>query len=307
MKSYNIKVGYVGVGNMGGGIAQGLIEKGFNLTIYDLRPEAMAPLAKLGAKAADSLKDLVENVDHIYLCVEDDKGVIGVIKGKNGILDYARPGQVIVVQSTCKLTTAQDVAKAAEAKGVGLLDAPVSGDFKDRLEGTLAIYVGGEEKFFEECRPVLNAMGAEGKKVVHLGPSGCGELGKLINNQIAVPMHSVVQQTMTLARAYGLTEQRVLEIAAIGTGQCWSTQTWPYVDDILTVHRLGPGLNRIGRKDLIDAQIAALNKGVNLPIVDIFLTSFESIQCERAEYLAKRDGGFDYPVDQTVSLLVNGK
>lgn len=301
MEAYNKRIGYIGIGNMGSGIARNLLKKGFDVRVYSRRPEAMAPFATLGAKTSTSMKELVENVDHIFICVGTDKDVTDVITGNNGILEHARPGQMIIVQSTCMISTIEEVEAAATAKGVGLIDAPVSGNFEDRENGTLAIYVGGKAPFVEECRPALDAMGANGEKVVYLGEAGNGELGKLINNQIGITVASMVQQMMTVARAYGLSEQQVLDITEIGTGKCWATWTWPYFDALLPSHQLGPAMCRLGCKDLLDAQAAALRKGVGLPIADVFCAAVESIQCERAEYLARRDGGFTYQVDQVTT------
>ena len=292
------RIGYLGIGQMGAGIAWNLIEKGFDVTVCDIRSEAMAPFAEKNIKTTSSIKELVESVDHIYVCVVDDKGLINVVKGPNGILEYTRPGQVIIIQTTCMIETAKEIAADAAEKGVGVLDAPVSGNMEDRYNGTLAVYVGGDERFFEECRPALNAMGSDGEKVVYLGAVGNGSLSKLINNLIGLPVHDVVKSMMTLADSYGLPEETVLDILKIGTGWCWSVLTWPYMDVVVNTHRFGPGMARLGKKDLLDAQAAALAKGVGLPVTDIAIIGNESVQCERAALYKRKVGSLDYSVEQ---------
>ena len=107
MEKFDKKIGYVGIGNMGGAIAQYLARVEFDLTVYDVRPEAMEPFAANGTKTAGSLKELVDAVDYIMICVEDDYKLIKLVTEADGILTYARKGQVIIIQSTCKISTAR--------------------------------------------------------------------------------------------------------------------------------------------------------------------------------------------------------
>lgn len=305
---YEKKIGYIGLGDMGAGIASTLLKKGFDLTAYDLRPEAIEAMVKKGAQGAGSMKELVEAVDHIYICVVDDAGVVKVITGEDGILKYSKPGQVIVVQSTCKMKTIEEVAAAAEAKGVGLLDCPVSGSNDDRYNGNLAVYVGGKKEYYEECIDALNATGANGDKVIYFGLSGCGQLGKLMNNLTNLPTLTCMQQAFMLGAAYGLTEETILKIIENGsTGVCWYVEHYPFFDDLRKGHISGPAIGRMGKKDLYAARNAALAHGVGLPVVDIYGTCEELSGCERMEYLLQRDGDFSYPVEQMASLLINNE
>lgn len=296
MKNYDKKVGYIGVGSMGGAIARYLVKKGFDFTVYDIRPEAMAQLAKSGAKTADSLKDLVDKVDHIMICVEDDHKIIELCTGTEGILAYARAGQVIIVQSTCKIATVQQVAKAAKAQKVELIDAPVSGNLEDRLKGTLAVYVGGANKIVEECLPILNAIGAEGKKVLHLGQVGYGELGSLLNSMMSGGQIVPTLEGLKLGRVNGIKEDVLVPMLKLGAARNYFIENWPYFDELMKSHRLGPGMCRNDRKDMLDAEAAALEKGLSLHLTVGIGELMERVYYERAIYLAERDG-YEYSDD----------
>lgn len=279
------KLGYIGIGSMGGGIAQHLVKSGFDLTVFDLRPEAYPPLIELGAKKPESLQDLVNKVDIILICVENDQGVKDVCLGSNGILAYARQEQVIIIQSTVKAITVQEINEEAAKKGVGILDAPVSGDIDDRLNGTLSVMVGGEEKFVERCRPVLNAIGKNGEKVVHLGPVGGGEIGKLCNNlTYLVALHATLE-ALKLVHTYGISEEKIIQVISMGSGRNWTVDHPGYFDAMLKSHRLGPELCSIARKDLIDAASTAMILGINLPLTCVAAELMKSAFYDRAEYL----------------------
>ena len=295
------KIGYVGVGSMGGPIARHLANKGFDVTVYDIRPEAMEQFSSSAVKIAKSLKALVDAVDCIMICVEDDYKVLNVSSGVEGILAYARAGQVIIIQSTCKISTVQKIEMEARNKGVEVIDAPVSGNLEDRENGTLGVYVGGAIKPVEECRHIFNAIGDNGKKVMHLGAIGYGELGSLINNAISGCQIVATLEGLKLGRVNGISEEKVIQVAKMGSGRNYFIDTWPYFDELMKSHRLGPGMCRIDRKDMLDAAVAALEKGLYPHMIVGIGELMEKVYFERAEHLAERDG-YDFPKEMPIVL-----
>lgn len=173
------KIGCIGLGNMGKPMAVNIAKAGFDLTVYDIRPEPLEELKRLGAKGARSPAEVGERCDIIELVVVNDAQVEDVTLGEGGVLAGAKPGSILVIHSTVHPHTCQQVAEQAKAKGVGVVDAAVSGGEEGSRAGTLTIMVGGGARLLEECRPVFEVVG---QNIFHLGDVGMGEAGKLANH-----------------------------------------------------------------------------------------------------------------------------
>ena len=301
MEKCDIRIGYIGIGSMGAPIARFLFDKGFDITVHDIRSEAMSPFEKDGVKTAVTLEDLVAKTDCIMICVEGDYQLTKLITGADGILKYSRPGQILIVQTTCKISTVQQLWHAAAAEGVKLIDAPVNGNFEDRCNGTLAVYVGGSSETVTYCQPLLNVIGANGKKVMHLGPVGYGELAALINASVTVAHTVATLEGMKLGRVNGISEEKVCQICKMGSGRNYSTDHWPYFDELMKSHRLGPAMCRNDRKDMLDTAASAMTKGIFMAMIAGFGELTEKVYYERAEYLTERDG-YDYPKEMPFVL-----
>jgi len=281
MSNVKEKIGYIGIGHMGGGIAQNIAKKGVDLTVYDRNPEAVSKLVGNGAKAAGSLKKLVENVDIIIICVVNDEQVESVCHGPEGVVAYGRKGQVIVIQSTVKPATTKAVGEAAAAKGIGVIDAPVSGVEEEKLEGRLRVFVGGEEEYIKRCRPILNVIG--GDSVVVVGSLGDGQIAKLINN--TMNFHNMIgaREACKVARACGISESKLREL--VRSGDSWSLQNMDFNDGIMRVHEMGRNCYTIALKDMRDAKAVAKDVGVETPVWDSLMEYMPTSYNERADYL----------------------
>ena len=145
MAGNDVKLGYIGLGDMGAPMAKRLVEWPGGLTVYDLRLEAMTPLAEAGARLADSLED-VAKADVISVTVLNDEQVRDVIAGENGLVRYAKPDTIIAIHSTISDTTAVELARQLEPEGIHVIDAPISGGKGAAEKGELAVMVGAERE-----------------------------------------------------------------------------------------------------------------------------------------------------------------
>ena len=294
---FNRKIGYIGTGSLGGAIAQYLVKKGFDLTAYDVRPEALNPFEK---KAA-SLKELMDNTDFIMICVENDYHLNKLVFGKDGIIDYAREGQMLVIQTVCKMTTVQEIAKILKFRGVSVVDATVAGSLKDRENGTMGVYVGGSKANVEKCMPVFAALGANGEKVMHLGQLGYGVLGGMINSILTVAQEVPTLEAAKLARACSMPEESLVKACSIGTADNFMVRNWSNFDELMKAHRYGPGMCRNNHSDIAAADAAALAKGVSLRMCVSMAELSEKVYYERAKYLSERDG-YKFPTNIPMTI-----
>ena len=177
------KVGFVGLGIMGQGMARNLLKAGFPLTVWNRTASRMEPLVTAGAQPGQSPSDVAARSDIIVTCVSDTPDVEAVIAGKNGVLEGVRPGSLVIDCSTISPIVTQKLAETLAERGVAMLDAPISGGSEGAAQGTLSIMVGGKSEDFERALPVLEAMG---KKITHVGASGAGQTVKLINQILVV-------------------------------------------------------------------------------------------------------------------------
>lgn len=212
------RVGFIGLGIMGAPMAANLLRAGFDVTVWNRSPSRTAPLLEAGANGADSPADVAAASEVTLSCVTNSGDVEEVALGPNGVIEGAKPGSAYIDCSTIAPETARKVAAALAKRGVAMLDAPVSGGDIGAQAGTLAIMVGGEEETFERCLPVLQAMG---KTIVHVGPSGAGQVVKLCN-QIAGALNLLAAaEAIGLARRAGVDPNKMLEVVSAGAAGSW--------------------------------------------------------------------------------------
>lgn len=198
-------VGFVGLGNMGQGMADNLLSKDADLMVYTRTSAKVDAMVARGAKGAGSLKELVDANSLILACLPDVVTTRDLFLGPDGIIAHARAGQVIVDHSTVDIQTSRDCYEAAKARGVSFLDAPISGGPTGAAAGTLAIMVGGDAEAYQTALPELERMGAN---VKHMGPAAAGTAMKLIN-QLLVGIN-----TAAAAEAYALANAASVDIMA---------------------------------------------------------------------------------------------
>jgi 3-hydroxyisobutyrate dehydrogenase-like beta-hydroxyacid dehydrogenase len=193
-----MSVGFVGLGNMGQGMADNLLSKGADLTVFTRTRAKVDAMEAKGAKGAGSLQELVNACSVVLACLPDVKTSRDLFLGANGIIATAKEGQVIVDHSTVDIQTSRDCYEAAKTKEVMFLDAPISGGPPGASGGTLAIMVGGDTDGFDTALPEFNRMGANIKL---MGPAGAGTAMKLIN-QLLVSVNTVAAaEAFALANA----------------------------------------------------------------------------------------------------------
>ena len=212
------RVGFIGLGIMGGPMAANLLKAGFAVTVWNRTASRAEPLLALGAARAGSPAEVARASEVIISCVTNSPDVEQVALGPGGVIEGATAGSVYIDCSTISPKVAREVAAKMGAKGIDMLDAPVSGGDLGAKAGTLAIMVGGDADVFERCRPVFEAMG---KTIVHVGPSGAGQVVKLCN-QVAGGLNLLAMaEAITLARRSGVDPARMLEVVSNGAAGSW--------------------------------------------------------------------------------------
>jgi 3-hydroxyisobutyrate dehydrogenase len=267
------RIGFVGLGTMGGGMARCLLTKGHALTVWNRSAERTASLVAAGATAAGSAADLAARSDLIMVCVSDTPDVEQVAQGPEGILAGLSPGSLVIDHSSISPAATRRLAEAATARGGYWLDAPVSGGSEGAARGTLSIMVGGDPGQLERARPYLEAYGTA---VTHVGPSGAGQLAKIVNQILVVVTQQGVGEALLLAQAGGLELGTTIEAVQGGAAGSW-----------MLANR-GPQMARrdwrpgftidLQQKDLRLALEAADELGVPLPATALVFQLYRALQ-----------------------------
>jgi len=213
-----MKIGFIGLGNMGGSMALNLMKAGHTLVVNDVRKEAAKEHLAGGARWADSAKETAQGNELILTSLPGPADVEAVALGPNGILAGANPGSVYADLSTNSPTVMRKIHAAFKEKGVHVLDAPVSGGAIGAKRGTLQVMVGGDEGVYNE---VKGALGAMGNNVGYMGAIGAGTIAKLVHNMISIVTRSLVAQGFTLGVKAGVKPEAILEAlrgASFGQG-----------------------------------------------------------------------------------------
>ena len=213
------KIGWIGVGIMGKGMVRNLMKHGFEVHIYARHPEKVADVVSEGAVSHGSIADCVKAVDTVITMVGFPQDVEEVYFTPGNILDSAAPGKVLIDMTTTSPTLAKRIAQEGAARGLRVLDAPVTGGDSGARAGTLSILVGGDKAVFDDCLPVFQAMGTN---ITWFGPAGCGQHAKMANQIMIAGTLSGVCEALAYARAEGLDENTLL--GAVATGAAGSRQ-----------------------------------------------------------------------------------
>ncbi len=212
----SIKVGFIGLGRMGLPMSYQLLNAGFDLTVHNRSQEKVRQIVDAGASPGNSAAETTQAADILLACLPDIATVEEVFLGAGGIIENARPGQVLVDHSTVGMSTTQACAAAAAAQGALFLDAPISGGTERAASGSLTIMAGGSREAYERAMPVFEAMGAT---IRHIGPTGAGTTVKLVN-QLLVGIHTIAAaEAMLLGAKAGADPALVFEVVSSGWGQ----------------------------------------------------------------------------------------
>ena len=213
------RIGFIGLGNMGLPMAQNLIKAGHQVEGVDVSQAATDKLKGAGGAVAETAKIAAARADVVITMLPAGQHVREVYLGPGGIIENANAGTLLIDCSTIDVETARAVAAAAEAKGLLMLDAPVSGGVGGATAATLTFMVGGSERAYERALSILQQMG---KTIVHAGGSGNGQAAKICNNMILGISMIAVCEGFVLAEKLGLDKQKLFDIASKSSGSCWS-------------------------------------------------------------------------------------
>ena len=230
------KIGFIGLGTMGLPMAKNLAKAGFDLTVYARRPEPAAEMRALGARTVDSPRAVAEAAEMVITIVTADPDVRAVILGKEGVLEGARAGGVIVDMSTISPMTIQEIARMAGEKGVEVMDAPVSGGDTGAKAGTLTIIAGGKRETFERCRPAFEAMG---QNIFHVGGVGVGQVIKIANQVIGGTILAVVSEALVMGVRAGADPEIMRQVISVSSGNSGLFQA--RVGDFMMKDQFQPG------------------------------------------------------------------
>lgn len=213
------KIGFVGLGNMGGGMARNLLRAGFPVVVHDLDARKVQALSEHGAEVAASPREVARQVTRMLSMVETTAQAEAVITGENGFIAGAAPGSIVISSSTIDPFALRRMGEALAARGIKMLDAPVSGGKIGADAGTLTVIVGGPRETYEACEDIFRGMG---KNLFHVGALGNGLAMKIVNNLMLQANAVAVAETAVLASKAGLDPQMVLDIIRTSSGNSWA-------------------------------------------------------------------------------------
>ncbi len=214
-------VGFVGVGSIGRPMCLNVAKSGFRVVAYDASPEARARLSDTGIETAESLAEVAREARVCVLSLPNSDVVEKVTLGDCGLFEWLSAGDAIVDTSSSRPSSTRKLARKLAEKGVGMLDAPVSGGVLRAEEGGLAVMVGGEPKVLEECRAVLEAFSS---KIFYVGESGSGHTAKAVNNLVSATTLVIAAEAVLLGKRTGLDPETLVEIINASSGRSNSTE-----------------------------------------------------------------------------------
>ncbi|PPT67145.1 3-hydroxyisobutyrate dehydrogenase [Xanthomonas arboricola] len=265
------KIAFIGLGNMGGPMAANLSKAGHQLRVFDLVPAALDAAVAAGAHAASSAHDTLANAEIVISMLPASRHVEALYLGEAGILAQIPEGALVIDCSTIAPASARKLAAEAQARGLAILDAPVSGGTAGAAAGSLTFIVGGAAQVLERARPVLQAMG---KNIFHVGDNGAGQVAKLCNNMALGVIMAATGEALALGVAQGLDPAVLSQMMAVSTGRSWATEVcnpWPGVLPSAPASRgySGGFGNDLMLKDLGLVAESAVQAGVSIPLGEL--------------------------------------
>jgi len=217
------KVGFIGLGRMGKPMASNVLNAGFELTVYDLRLEAVGELIRLGAKAAKSPRRVAEEAEIVELAVVDDAQVEAVLTGEHGVIAGARPGTIVAIHSTVLPDTVRRFAAIGNQSGVHIIDAPVSGGETGAREKSLCYMVGGDALLVERCRELFSTSASQ---IFHMGELGSGAVAKIIVQVVTCLNMVAAHEAECVAGKTGLNFAALQQVLHSSSAQSFVMDNW---------------------------------------------------------------------------------
>ena len=274
-----MKVAFIGLGTMGGGMATNILKAGHELTVHNRTRDKEEPLAAAGAKRAATPKEAAVGAEVIVSCVTNSEIMKSILVGENGVIHGVQPGAVVVDMSTVSPEATREVGAMFEAKGVKMVDAPVSGGPEGANQGTLAIMIGGDDADVQKVWPVLDAMG---KTLTHVGGLGSGQLTKAINQILLAGTYLAMAEAMVFGMKAGMDMEKVVQAVRGGAAASWVLDNRA-INVINNSYPLGFKTS-LHQKDLGIALATAKAMGAALPV---------AAYCEQMEHALVAQGHGD--------------
>ncbi len=241
------KVGFIGLGTMGSPFASNVLRAGFDLTVYDLRPEAVEQLVGLGAESAESPQELAESVDQVHIAVPHEPEIDELMHGSDGLLAGAHPGLIAVIHSSLHPENMKEVAAEAGSHGIEVLDAQMSGGAAGVIARDLCLMVGGDSRTLEKCRPVLDTTASS---IYLLGDVGMGAVAKIAQNTMTAQHLLAASEGFRLAENAGVNIEVFQQVVRASAAQShvadrylefWSQRDmrWSYYNILWNALELG--------------------------------------------------------------------
>ena len=267
-------VSFVGLGVMGYPMAGHLQKNGYNVTVFN-RTESKAKkwVEEYGGQMGKTPNEASLNAEIVFMCVGRDEDIIEVMEGDNGILSSAKEGLIIVDHTTASAEIARTYFAKLQKRNVAFLDAPISGGQAGAENGTLSIMIGGEENDFEVVKPVLQSYG---KAIELIGPSGSGQIAKMINQICIAGLVQGLSEAMAFGKKAKVDMEKVLSVISKGAAQSWQMEN-RYRTMIDGKFDYGFAVDWM-RKDLSICFNEAKKNGASLPITEIVDKYYEEVQ-----------------------------
>lgn len=265
-----MKLGFVGLGQMGRPIALNLLKSGTQLVVSDRSDESFGAFRERGAAATTDVSELAD-ADIIFLCLPNGKIVHEFLLGEDGLIRRLKPGQTVVDLSTITHTTTTAVASALNAGSIAFLDAPISGMQARAVDGTLTVMCGGERKVFYRVKPFLECIG---NKILFMGPAGSGQLTKLINQLLFDINAAALAEILPMAVKLGLDPDLVGEVVNSGTGRSYASEF--FVPRILQRHFSDGYPMAHAYKDLVSGAELGAHHCVPMPVLAAATATYQT-------------------------------
>lgn len=258
------RIGFIGLGLMGRPMAQNLVKAGYRLVVHNRSAAAAQELAAEGAAVVANGREVASQSDVVITMLPDSPDVQQVVAGDNGVLEGIGEGQLLVDMSTISPVVTRQLSGRVQEKGASMLDAPVSGGDVGAIAGTLSIMVGGDLTDFERAKPLFEVMG---KTIVHVGPSGAGQVTKAANQVVVGGIMAAVSEALLLGSKGGVAPEKILDVLGGGLAgnRVMEVKREKYLN-----HDFTPGFRaELHHKDLGIAMSAAREYGLVLPMTAI--------------------------------------
>jgi len=272
------RIGFIGLGNMGGPMVRNLIRAGHSLKVFDLSEEAINFTVQLGAVATKSVKEAAIGVDFVLTMLPVGINVKEVFMN-DGVIAAADAGTIMIDSSTIDVETAQATYLAAKAAGFDMIDAPVSGGVLGADAGTLTFMCGGDKKTFEKAKPILQDMG---KNIIHCGKAGLGQATKICNNMLAGINALAAAEAMVMGERLGVKPETLYNVISTSTGRSYIFENSNPIPGVSASspanNNFKPGfMAKLMLKDLRLSQAAAQSASASTPLGAVATASFQQL------------------------------